>query len=736
MIGKHEINKDFSSEHLRKDEELGLTEAERVEGAEASVLSNDFNGDLSDASLLQVLQAFLALDGKAFSIGALRDLGDRDEREFNPKAAVTVLDQVGYTSSFGFLKPQRIKASHCPMIAFTKVGEALLVESEQEDSSFKVTKFGQLFEQNIFKRKELAAQIESYVILAKKNIVSDKGEESWFWGSFSQSKWLYFQVVLAAALTNVLGLSTSLFIMVVYDRVVPNEAIESLIALTIGVAIALGFDFVIKTIRGQFVDRAGQRADGRMSRLIFDRLLSLRLDHRAQKSGAMASVVREFDTLKEFFTSATLVAVVDLPFIFFFIWVISLISGPLAYVPLIAVPIVIFAGLIIQPFLASLAKKSMQTNMSKQSVLIETLNGIETIRATGSGRLMRKRFEDASKIQSELGLQNRILAQFAINTAASVQQIAQIATIFYGVFLIQDGIVTMGSLIAAVILGGRTLSPLSQLASALSRANSARQAYRSLSELMKVDESSEDVSAKLSRPNFEGNIELKNVSYTFPGASSPIISDLSLKIPKGQKVVILGRMGSGKSTLARLVSGTIAPTSGAVLLDGIDARQIDPSDLRRNVGVMLQETWLFSGTVKENVQMGFFEYGDDHLLKICRISGVDSFISKHPLGYDLELRERGDGLSGGQKQSINLARALLHNPNIIILDEPTSSMDQATEETVIKDLKAWGTDKTVIAITHRNRLLKLADRVLILDEGKVLADTTPERLRAQQGATG
>lgn len=736
MIGKHEMNKDFSSEHPRKDEELGLIEAERVEGAATSVLNNEFDGDLSGASLLQVLQAFLALDGKAFSIGALRDLGDPDEMGFNPQAAVTVLDQVGYTSSFGFLKSQRIKASHCPMIAFTKVGEALLVESEQESSSFKVTKFGQLFEQNIFKRKELAAQIESYVILAKKNTVSEKEEESWFWGSFSQSKWLYFQVVLAAALTNVLGLSTSLFVMVVYDRVVPNEAIESLIALTIGVAIALGFDFVIKTIRGQFVDRAGQRADGRMSRLIFNRLLSLRLDHRAQKSGAMASVVREFDTLKEFFTSATLVAVVDLPFIFFFIWVISLIAGPLAYVPLIAVPIVIFAGLIIQPFLASLAKKSMQTNMSKQSVLIETLNGIETVRATGSGRLMRKRFEDASKIQSELGLRNRILAQFAINTSASVQQIAQIATIFYGVFLIQDGIVTMGSLIAAVILGGKTLSPLSQLASALSRANSARQAYRSLSELMKADESSEDVSAKLSRPNFEGNIELKNVSYTFPGASSPIISDLSLKIPNGQKVVILGRMGSGKSTLARLVSGIMAPTSGAVLLDGIDARQIDPSDLRRNVGVMLQETWLFSGTVKENVQMGFFEYGDDHLLNICRISGVDSFISKHPLGYDLELRERGDGLSGGQKQSINLARALLHNPNIIILDEPTSSMDQATEETVIKDLKAWGTDKTVIAITHRNSLLKLADRVLILDEGKVLADTTPERLRAQQGATG
>jgi len=469
-----------------------------------------------------------------------------------------------------------------------------------------------------------------------------------------------------------------------------------------------------------------------MARLIFNRLLNLRLDRRSEKSGAMASVVREFDTLREFFTSATLIAVVDLPFIFFFIWVISLIAGPLAYVPLAAVPIVIFAGLIIQPFLATIARNAMQSNMSKQGVLIETLNGIETIRATGSGRLMRKRFEDASKVQSELGLRNRVLSQFAINTAASVQQVAQIATIFFGVFLIQDGIVTMGSLIAAVILGGRTLAPLSQLASALSRANSARQAYRSLSELMRDDESLEADSAKLSRPNLDGVIELKNLTYQFPGTKTPTISDLSLKIKKGQKVAIVGRMGSGKSTLARLISGIVSPTSGAVLVDGIDSRQIDPSDLRRNVGVMLQETWLFSGTVKENIQMGYFEHSDEHILNVCKTSGVDSFISKHPSGYDLQLKERGDGLSGGQKQSINLARALLHNPNVLILDEPTSSMDQATEAAVINELKSWGTDKTMIMITHRNSLLQLADRVLVMEAGQVLTDTTPEKLRAQQ----
>jgi ATP-binding cassette subfamily C protein LapB len=347
---------------------------------------------------------------------------------------------------------------------------------------------------------------------------------------------------------------------------------------------------------------------------------------------------------------------------------------------------------------------------------------------------MRKRFEDASKVQSELGLRNRMLSQFAINSAASVQQAAQIATIFFGVFLIQDGIVTMGSMIAAVILGGRTLAPLSQLASALSRANSARQSYRSLSDLMRDDKSADGHSAKLSRPKLNGTIELKNLTYAFPGSNSSTISDLSLKIPTGQKVAIVGRMGSGKSTLARLISGIVDPTSGAVMLDGIDARQMDNSDLRRNVGVMLQETWLFSGSVKENIQMGFYEHTDEHILNVCRTSGVDAFISKHPSGYDLELKERGEGLSGGQRQSINLARALLHDPSILILDEPTSSMDQATEATVISQLQSWCKNKTMVMITHRNSLLQLADRVLVIDEGKVISDTTPEKLRAQQAA--
>jgi len=688
----------------------------------------------SEQSLILAVQYVLTLNGTAFSKGAIRDLPELSSEMFDLRAAVSALRHVGYQASLGELRMSSTEPSHCPLIAFTKDGQAVVVEKVTEDGEALIRGFAEVEQKTTLPVSELDLELVPCAILARKvhEASQPKGKNDWFWGSFAQSKYLYGQVIAAAAMINFLGLSTSLFIMVVYDRVVPNEAIESLIALTIGVVIALGFDFTVKTLRAQFVDRAGKRADLRMSRLIFDKILNMRIDKRSRKAGAMASIVREFDTLREFFTSATLIAVVDLPFILFFIWVIYMIAGPLAVVPFLAVPMVIGTGVVIQPLLARISEGSMQSNMSKQAVLVETLNGLETVQATGSGRLMRRRFEEASDANSEFGLKTRMLSQFAINSAASIQQLAQIATIFYGVFLIQEGRITMGAMIAAVTLGGRALAPLSQLASAMSRANGALQAYRSLSSVMNDDTDHADSSRpRLSRPHLNGSIELKNLSYTFPGASGPIIRNLSLKIPAGQKVAIVGRMGSGKSTLSRLLAGLVEPTEGAVMIDGVDIRQIDKSDLRRNVGVMLQETWLFSGTVKENLQMGFYEYDDAHLLNIAKISGVDDFVANHPQGYDMLLKERGEGLSGGQRQSINLARALLHNPNVLILDEPTSSMDTATEKAVLERLKAWSGNRTMLMITHRNTLLELADRVLVIDQGAVVADTTPEKLRTQ-----
>ena len=686
------------------------------------------------ASLTRAIQRFLAAHGLNYSEAAVRDLSEIGTVQFGPAEAVSALNSLDFVSGFGALDPKTITAGHCPLIAFEKSGLAVTILEIENEGMVQIMSHGPIEETFRISRIEMEARLQPFAILTRQMRTSFEAhtKRNWFWNSMLEGKWLYAQVIIAAMITNFLGLATSLFSMVVYDRVVPNNATESLIALTVGILIALSCDFVIKSLRAQFIDKAGKGADIKMSRMIFDKIINMKLDTRQRKSGALATIVREFDTLREFFTSATLVAVVDLPFIFFFIWVIYLIAGPLAIIPLIAVPVVISTGLIIQPFLAKIAAGTMETSMSKQSVLIETLNGLETVQATGSGRLMRKRFEEATLSQSDFGLKNRFLSQFAINSTGTIQQLAQVAVIFFGVFLIQSKSITMGAMIAASILSGRTLAPLTQLASALSRANSARQAYRSVDSLMReqsIDGNSVPVQ-RLSRPQLRGEIELKNVSYSFPGSNSAIIRNLSLKITAGQHVAILGKMGSGKSTLARLMAGLLQPTEGSILIDGVEMRQIDKSDIRRNMGVMLQETWLFSGSIRENIQMGYYEYDDAHILNLAKLSGVDDFVSGHPQGYDLLLRERGEGLSGGQRQSINLARALLHSPNLLILDEPTSSMDNATEQYVLERLESWIAGRTVVAVTHRNTMLSLCDRVLVMDKGAVISDTKSDRLKS------
>ena len=681
-------------------------------------------------NLVLTVQRFLRDSGETYSEAAIRDLPANGSDVFSPVEMVSVLRELGYVASFGTIPAKKISRSHCPMIGFWEDGSAFIITDVRSDGSVLYASTDNKLKIKKLSKDKFRSKFAGHIILARREVQAEvKSSKRWFYSAFSQGKWLYIQVIMAATMSNFLGVSTSIFVMVVYDRVVPNEAIESLIALSIGVMIALGFDFITKSLRANFIDRASKRADARMSRMVFDKILTLRLDAGNQSSGGVASVVREFDMLREFFTSATLVAIVDLPFIFFFIYVVYLIGGDIAIVPLLAVPCVLFIGIAIQPILARLASGAMQTGMSKQAVLVETLNGLDTIQATGAGRLMKNRFEVATTDQSELGLKTRIFSQFAINSAASIQQIAQVATIFYGVFLIQAQSLTMGGLIAAVILGGRALGPLGQVASALTRANSARQAFRSIDKLMNRTDGVEISEQRLSRPTLKGDIEFINVSYSFPGAKNPLIKDLSIKIPAGQKLAVLGRMGSGKSTFAKLCAGLIQPTTGSILLDGIDLRQIDKSDLHRNLGVMLQENWLFSGTVRENIQMGYYEYDDAHLLKICQLSGTDDFIKGNPAGYDLKIKERGVGLSGGQRQSINLSRALLHEPNILVLDEPTSSMDSSTEAAILERLASYLSDKTMVAVTHRNTLLNLVTRVLVMDQGKIILDKHPNELK-------
>ena len=684
----------------------------------------------SEQALISEVRLLLRHHGVRKSAAAIRDAVEMPHEVFGPPQAVSALSALGFKSSFGSLKLSKLTEDFFPLIAFKKDGSSLLVYGPAEDGIISVSESEGKGKPTPMEAADFEKEFSGYVILAKELNRREKEERSghWFFSAFRKSKWLYVQVMIAAMVSNFLSLSTSLFTMTVYDRIIPNGAFESLIALSVGVIIALGFDFLIKSLRAKFIDIASKRADLEISRRLFDRILTLTPSEQRQKTGAMAGTIREFETLREFFNSSTLVILIDLPFVFFFIYVIYLIAGPLAYVPLLAVPLVIIVGLGIQPFLARITKGSVESGMNKQAVLVETLNGLETVTATGSGKLMKKRYEDALNNQSDGGNKIRALSMFIVNFAASVQQYAQVASIFFGVYLIIEGTITQGALIGAVILGGRTMSPLSQLANTLSRANGALTSYRNLDKLIGAEFNSAANLSPISRPRLDGEIEFKNVSYKFEGASQPIIKNLSFKIPAGQKVALVGKMGSGKSTLSRLIAGIYEPTEGAILIDGVDVRQIDPADIRKNIGIMLQDSWLFSGTIRENIQMGYNEYDDDHLLRVCKIAGVDDFVGSHPKGYDLEIRERGQGLSGGQRQTINLARSLLHDPNILLLDEPTSSMDQGSEKKVVEALKEVCAGKTMLIVTHRNPIFTMVDRVFVLENGTIVADQTPQQL--------
>ena len=707
----------------------------KIEPVEIEVNPSDANGEVAEStvetekSLILATRLLLREHGIRKSKAAIRDAIDISHENVGPKEAVNALSVLGFKASFGRLNIKKLSEDFFPLIAFNKNGEAFIIRPSIDDKKLSVTNpLDQTSDQITF--SDYSATFSQYVIIAKELNRREKEERSghWFFSAFRKSRWLYVQVMVAAMVSNFLSLSTALFTMTVYDRIIPNGAFESLIALSIGVVIALGFDFLIKSLRASFIDTASKKADLEISRRLFDRILRLTPNEQRQKTGAMAGTIREFETLREFFNSSTLVILIDLPFVFFFIYVISLIAGPLSYVFLTAVPLVILVGLGIQPFLARVTKGSVDSGMNKQAVLVETLNGLETVTATGSGRLMRKRYENALENQADGGRKIRALSMFIVNFAASVQQYSQVAAIFFGVYLIVEGQITQGALIGAVILGGRTMGPLSQLANTLSRANGALNAYKSLAKLIGKSYNSASNLSPISRSSMNGEIEFKNVSFNFEGSKHATINNISFKIPAGQKVALVGKMGSGKSTLSKLIAGMIEPTSGAILIDGIDVRQIDPADVRKNIGVMLQESWLFSGTIRENIQMGYNEYDDEHILEICKIAGVDDFVGSHPKGYDLDIKERGVGLSGGQKQAINLARSLIHKPGILLLDEPTSSMDQGTEQKIVSALDEFCREKTMLIVTHRNPILAIVDRVFVLENGKILTDQTPEQL--------
>ena len=560
--------------------------------------------------------------------------------------------------------------------------------------------------------------------------MSYKNNKHWFWGSVLNFKSIFFRIGLAATMINLLSVASSIFIMVVYDRVIPNAAFPSLYALTVGMFIVLIFDFILKNMRAWFMDLAAQQIDLKVGYDIYAKILKAPLDQVSGSVGGLASIIKGFDHVREFFTSATLALVVDLPFIFLFVFVIYLISGPLAIIPLLAIPFVIGIGFLVQPFIARHSEKAMEVGKDKNALMIESLTGIETIKSTGSSQLFLNRYQDSIEDGSEAGRMSKVLSQLATNSASSAQMLCLISIVFYGTFLIDEGVVSMGAMVAAVLLSSRAIAPLALIASLFGRLNSTKTAYTELDTLM--NQISEDESESLGlKIDHLGELSCSRVGFTYPSSSIPSLIEFNASIRPGEKVAIMGRNASGKTTLIKLFSGLLMPTQGVITFDNLATSEIHPSVFHSKVSVVLQETNLFAGSIRENILMGRDKIEESIIKNAMECSGVSSFISRIPGGLDGVIADRGLSLSTGQRQAISIARALVNNPEMLIMDEPTASLDLNAEQAFVKNLNPFIKEKTMIVVTHRLPLLELVDRIIVIADGKVALDGPRDQILEQ-----
>ena len=549
----------------------------------------------------------------------------------------------------------------------------------------------------------------------------------WFYGPVRRSWRSWIQVIFAALMINLLGLAVPFFIMNVYDRVIPNLAIPTLFALSGGVVIALVFDMLLRQVRAQVLDRAGRRLDMGLAARLFDHLMRLRMSVQTVGTGNLASQMREFDTVREVFTSQTVVAATDFVFIGIFVFAIWTIVGPIAWVPIAAIPLVLAITLLIRVPLARAISVTQDEANRRHGVLVESLVGIEAIRAANAEGVMQRRWEDAVASSSRAGASIRMWSSLVMHLTALVQQSVGVVIIIWGVFLVAEGQITVGALIATNILAGRVLGPLANIAMTLVRAQQALSALRGLNRMMKLEtEAGERAQA---RDDTGAAITFQDVTFAYPGATRPALEKVGFTINAGERVAIIGRIGSGKTTVGKLLAGFYQPNEGSIVVAGSDTRAHNPADLRAMVGYVGQQPELFSGTLRDNIVMGRPQASDEEIARVVRLTGIERFSASHPLGLMMPIGERGLGLSGGQKQAVAMARVLIRDPEILFLDEPSAALDTAAEQALVSELaRIADSGRTLIVCTHSGALLSVVDRVILVEQGKVVADGPREKV--------
>lgn len=554
-------------------------------------------------------------------------------------------------------------------------------------------------------------------------------KDSWFWEILVDNKSIYYQILLASLFINFFALMSAFFVMTVYDKVVPNSAISSLIALTIGMVIVHIFDFILKMLRAYFIDIAGQKLDDVVAERLYSKISKHDQNVLGASSASTISTVREFDTFRDFFTSSSMVLFIDVPFMLVFIVILWFIGGWVALVPTIIAPIVIGGALLIQPNLKGMADSELLSKQGKLSVLLELLTGHETIRTVAGGNFLKKKWLTAVSDQNKVGVISKVFANFATTFAQTAVASSQTFIIFFGVFLIASTDLTMGALVACVILSGRTLSPLVAVGGILTKINSALASFKKINALMITQAKDENFSDDNVIILEKGHIEVKN--FTFENDDRSVLDSVNVKISHGEKVGIIGPVGGGKSTFLKALVGYHTVGLGNIKIDSFDINNIDSETLREAIAYVPQTVQLFSGRIQDNITAGMEGCSNEDIIGAAKMANAHEFISSLPGGYDSLLKEGGNNLSGGQRQKIALARAFLRNPLIAIFDEPTNSLDGETENLMKQFIQEKYKDTTLILATHKLSLLSIVDRVIVIQDGKVVADGPKEKIVQQ-----
>ena len=578
--------------------------------------------------------------------------------------------------------------------------------------------------------EELKKYYFGFSILLKKELrfddkqltVGDVKENHWLWGTMKIVRDTYRDVIIASLLINIFVLATPLFTMNVYDRVIPNDAKDTLWILSIGVLIVYGIDVLLKFLRTYFLETAGKKTDIIASSLIFERVLDLKMSSMPSSVGSMANILKEFESIRSFITSSTISLLIDLPFIILFLITIYYIGGVLVVVPIVIILFIIFYTIYAKEKLQNSIKQSYEAASMKNGVLIESLSSIETLKSLGATGYSQWKWEEATSQIADKSISSKTISASITTVTSFLLQLNTVAIIIVGTYLIGEKMISMGALIAVVIISSRAIAPMGQVASLLSTFHHTKVSYKALDDIMNMPVEHPQGKKFVARPEYRGNIEFKNVGFIYPNSDKSTLNNLNFRINEGEHIAIIGKIGSGKSTIHKLLLSLYVPNEGAILVDNIDTKQLDPTELRKNIAYVSQDVLLFNGTVKENIVYRLPHIDDEKIIEAATVSGVMDFINKHPKGFDMPVGERGAFLSGGQRQSIAIARAILQDYPIVLLDEPTSAMDSSTEAKFIKSIKEYLKGKTMILVTHKTSLLSLADRVIVMEDGQIVLD--------------